>query len=112
MAVFNQMAQGAGAGAEGIVAGPGTPLVLAAAQILRITDLIGTYLGAGIQRIRDTLVTGNLRAVVNHAASGTIDLHYRNPIQVVNNTAAVFNLVVTETGAFANTLLVLGKIDG
>lgn len=103
-----------GAAAGGLVLTAGT-ITLPAARVLRITNIIGTYRGAGILRLRTTNLAGTIILEVRFAADGTIIMdRLESPIQVVSPAApaAAAVVVVTEEGLFVNSIFLSGKIDG
>ncbi len=110
--VIRNQAIGAGNGAEQIVGTNGT-IQIPAGQRLQITDLIGTYQGAGIIRIREDNLVGAEVTRLRFAADGTILSGIGTPLTINGNPAggAAKDVVITEEGAFVNTLTVVGVLE-
>lgn len=82
-------------------------LTLASGSILRISNIISTYAGAGILRLRQTNLAGVIIAQIRFAAAGTIIVdRMSNPILINGGV-----VVVTEEGNFANSMTIVGKIS-
>lgn len=107
--LFRQQAVGAGNGAEQIVASGGS-IVIPEGMKFQITDLIGTYQGAGIQRIREDNLVGAEITRVRYAADGTIIAGLGTPAEILGVPGGK-TIVVTEEGAFANSLTVVGVME-
>ncbi|MGE5663135.1 MAG: hypothetical protein ACM31I_02255 [Deltaproteobacteria bacterium] len=107
--LFRQQAVGAGNGAEQIV-GTGGSIVIPEGQKLQITDLLGTYQGAGIQRIREDNLVGAEITRVRYAADGTIIAGLGTPVEILGAPGGK-TIVVTEEGAFVNSLTVVGVME-
>ncbi|MGI0149744.1 MAG: hypothetical protein ACREDF_09480 [Thermoplasmata archaeon] len=123
MAIMNAQLIGAGNAAEriltgavgaaqgGVVLTAGT-ITIPANRVVRITNLVLTYRGAGVLRLRQTNLAGLIILEVRIAGDGTIIVdRVESPIQVVANAAAAV-VVATEEGAFVNSVFLSGKIDG
>lgn len=108
--LFKQQAIGAGNGAERIVTVQGGTIAIAEGTKLQITDLVGTYQGAGIHRLREDNLAGAEIFRLRYAADGTILDGLGTPMEIQGNPVGggVKNVVITEEGAFVNTLTVLG----
>lgn len=107
---FRNQAIGAGNAAEQIVGTNGT-VTIPAQRKLVITDWVMTYQGAGILRIREDNLAGAI--VIQHRFSGDGEIQGQlgSPIEIVNNTGSPMALVITEEGAFANSLFVSGRME-
>jgi hypothetical protein len=122
MAVMNASLIGAGNVAERILTGvvgvqqggltltAGTQ-TFSANRFVRISNLIMTYRGAGIMRLRQTNLAGAIILEIRFAGDGTITVdRVESPIQVVSGAVAAV-VVVTEEGAFVNSIFLSGKIE-
>lgn len=79
---------------------------------LKITDVISTYLGIGILRIRKTDINGDVMFRVRFAADGTIPCDFITPLPLPGgsgNNGTVY--VITQEGSFDNSILLLGVVD-
>lgn len=108
--LFRQQAVGAGNGAERVVTGQGGTIVIPEGTKLQITDLVGTYQGAGIHRLRLDTLGGAEIFRLRYSADGTILDGLGTPLEIVGNAVGGGdkNVVITEEGAFVNSLTVLG----
>ncbi len=111
--IFKQQAIGAGNGAERVVTGQGGTITIPEGQKLQITDLLGTYQGVGITRLREDNLAGAEITRVRYAGDGTIIAGVGTPLTINGNAVGGGDkhVVVTEEGAFANTLTVLGILE-
>ena len=125
MGLFNVSFIGAGNVAERLVTNAGGlnvggstvttagTITLPTNRVLRLTNMLVNFQGAaGVWRIRQTNLTGNLVVSLFFAAAGqqAID-RLESPLQIVSGATAGV-LVVTEAGvASANEATITGKIE-
>lgn len=110
MSLFNNQARGAGNGAERIVTGANGTISCPANRRILVTRLEGTYRGAGILRVRATDLAGAILWEQRYAADGSIVGGSNAPLVLSNLAGAVAaNFVVTEEGAFINSLFMAGE---
>ena len=84
-------------------------VAIPARGVFQICNLIATYRGAGIIRIRETDLNGAELLRVRFAADGTIPLDFRTAPLEFRAGASARTLVFTQEGAFANSVTVSGQ---
>lgn len=106
---FANQAIGAGNAAEQVVATNGT-IVIPKNRELTIEDFLATYRGAGIIRIRNASLVGAILFELRFAADGSIQGDFKNGLHIEATLTAARTIVITEEGAFANSILLLGVL--
>lgn len=77
---------------------------------LRIYNFIATYNGIGTIRLRDTDLAGTELLRIRFAADGLIQGDFRaSPIEFLAPRASARDIVITQEGDFANSLLIAGE---
>lgn len=107
--VFNRQAIGAGNAGEQVVGTNGTFTVPEGFKLV-FTDWIGTYRGEGTIRLRKTNASGAIVYQQYFAAAGEIQGDLKTPMSVSAPLGGGdVTLVITEEGAFANSLFLSGN---
>jgi hypothetical protein len=107
--VFNRQAIGAGNGAEQAMGVNGSFTVPEGFKLV-FSDWIGTYRGEGTIRLRKTNLAGAIVYQQYFAAAGEIQGDLKTPLSVSAPVGGGdVTLVITEEGAFANSLFLAGS---
>lgn len=84
-------------------------ITIRAGGVFQICNLIATYAGAGYIRIRETDINGAELFRIRFAADGTIPIDFRTAPMQFKAGSSDRTLVLTQEGAFANSVLISGE---
>ncbi len=109
---FSQLSLGAGSASEALV-DTNSSFTVIKDHTLQLTDVCATYQGAGYLRIRKTSITGEVMFVRRVAADGDIQADFKTPLPLPGGSSANgTTYVITQEGSFANSLLLIGVVEG
>lgn len=106
---FRNQAVGAGAAVESVVATNGT-ITIPANRTLRITDVVLSYGGAGVLRIRQNNILGPVLFMAQFGGQGSFEKTFKTPMLFEGGSTGLV-IVITEEGAFPNSFLISGVMS-